>query len=106
MISGSSVIHRPIKVDGSKYRITGVSIGNPTLLAGYVRNVDDVDVKNWGPKFEHHELFPQRINTEFVQVIDRDDLLKMRVGKEETVKPWLAGTGACASVVASVLNGV
>lgn len=103
-MDGDSVIHRPIKVDGSEYRITGVSIGNPHAVV-YVRNVNDVDVEELGSKFEHHELFPQRINTEFVQVIDRD-LLKMRVWERGNGETMACGTGACASVVASVLNGL
>ena len=103
-MEGDSVIHKPINIDGSEYRITGVSMGNPHAVV-YVRNVDDVDIEELGPKFEHHELFPQRINTEFVQVIDRN-ILKMRVWERGNGETWECGTGACATVVASVLNGL
>lgn len=103
-MDGDSVIHRPITVDGTEYRITGVSMGNPHAVL-YVRNVDDLDLNDLGPKFENHKLFPQRINTEFVQVIDRN-VLKMRVWERGSGETWACGTGACATVVASVLNGL
>ncbi len=103
-MEGDSVIHKPVNIDGSEYRITGVSMGNPHAVV-YVRNVDDVDIEELGPKFEHHELFPQRINTEFVQVIDKN-ILKMRVWERGNGETWECGTGACATVVASVLNGL
>lgn len=103
-LEGDSVIHKPISVDGKEYRITGVSMGNPHAVV-YVRNVEELDIEEIGPKFESHELFPQRINTEFVQVIDRN-VLKMRVWERGNGETWECGTGACATVVASVLNGL
>lgn len=103
-MDGDSIIHRPITVDGTEYRITGVSMGNPHAVV-YCRNVDDLNLEELGPKFENHKLFPQRINTEFVQVIDRN-ILKMRVWERGSGETWACGTGACATVVASVLNGL
>lgn len=101
---GESVIHKPIKVGNKELRFTAVSIGNPHAVV-FAPNADDVNVDELGPLFEHHELFPQRTNVEFVQLIDRDRI-KIRVWERGNGETWACGTGACASVVASILNGL
>ncbi len=94
----------PVSVGGKIYRITAVSMGNPHAVV-YVEDVDSLALEKIGPLFEHCELFPERVNTEFIQVIDRNNL-KMRVWERGTGETLACGTGACASLVASVLGGV
>lgn len=102
-IEANKVVNSPITVDGTEYNITGVSMGNPHAVV-FVDDVDSLNLEELGPKFENHELFPERINTEFIQVID-ESTLKMRVWERGSGETWACGTGACASVVAAVLNG-
>lgn len=102
-MDGEKIVSRPITVDGREYEITGVSMGNPHAVV-FVDDVDGLDLENLGPKFENHELFPERINTEFIKVID-DHTLKMRVWERGSGETWACGTGACAAVVAAALNG-
>ncbi len=97
------IVSQPILVDGKEYEITGVSMGNPHAVV-FLDNIDDLNLEELGPKFENHELFPERINTEFIEVID-GDTLKMRVWERGSGETWACGTGACAAVVAAVLNG-
>lgn len=101
---GENVIDREITVDGKDYRVTCVSMGNPHAVV-YVDDVDSLDLETIGPGFENHELFPERINTEFVKVIDRNTL-KMRVWERGSGETWACGTGACAVLAATVLNGL
>lgn len=96
-------ISEPVLVDGSEYKITCVSMGNPHAVV-YTDNVDILDLEKIGPSFENHKLFPDRINTEFIRVIDANNL-QMRVWERGSGETFACGTGACASVVASVLNG-
>lgn len=103
-MEGESVIHKPITVGKKEYRFTAISVGNPHAVI-FVPNVDDVDVEELGPLFEHHQLFPQRVNVEFVQLIDRDEI-KIRVWERGNGETWACGTGACAAVAASVINGL
>ncbi len=93
----------PVDVDGKEYKITCVSMGNPHAIV-YVDDVDCLDLEKIGPSFENHKLFPDRINTEFIKVID-SSTLQMRVWERGSGETFACGTGACASVVASVLNG-
>lgn len=102
-IEANKVVNSPITVDGTEYNITGVSMGNPHAVV-FVDDVDSLNLEELGSKFENHELFPERINTEFIQVID-ESTLKMRVWERGSGETWACGTGACASVVAAVLNG-
>ena len=102
-MDGEKIVSRPITVDGREYEITGVSMGNPHAVV-FVDDVDGLDLEDLGPKFENHELFPERINTEFIKVID-DHTLKMRVWERGSGETWACGTGACAAVVAAALNG-
>lgn len=97
-------VSEKIDVSGQYYNVTCVSMGNPHAVA-YVEDVDDFPVDKIGPLMENHHLFPKRINAEFVQVIDRNTL-KMRVWERGAGETMACGTGACAVLVASVLNGI
>lgn len=98
----AEVINCPLIVHNTTYHITCVSMGNPHAIL-YVDNVDDLDLSQIGPTIEHHAFFPQRTNVEFVQVVDSTHL-KMRVWERGAGETWACGTGACASLVASVMN--
>lgn len=97
-------INQEVMVDGKAYKMTAVSMGNPHAIV-YVDDVDCLELEKMGPAFENHKLFPERVNTEFIQVIDKNTL-KMRVWERGSGETFACGTGACASLVASVLNGV
>ena len=104
IVSGSdAVIDEPVVVDGTEYRMTGVSMGNPHIVI-YVDDLNGLDMEKTGPKFESHERFPKRINTEFAHVIDRTTV-EMRVWERGSGETLACGTGACAVAVASILNG-
>lgn len=103
VFEGENVIDRPILVQEKEYRVTCVSMGNPHAVV-FVDNTDTLDLEKFGPDFEHHEVFPNRTNTEFVQVIDRNHV-KMRVWERGTGETLACGTGCCATAVACVLNG-
>lgn len=100
---GDAVIDEPVVVDGTEYRMTGVSMGNPHAVI-YVDDLGGLDMEEVGPKFENHERFPKRINTEFAHVIDRTTV-EMRVWERGSGETLACGTGACAVAVASILNG-
>lgn len=100
------VVSEHIKVNDKEYEVTCVSMGNPHAIV-YLDN--DIDIKKFeiekiGPAFENHKAFPDRINTEFIQVLDKDNL-NMRVWERGSGETLACGTGACASLVATVLNG-
>ena len=101
---GDSVINAPIVVDGKEYRMTGVSMGNPHTVV-YIDDVQGLEIEKIGPKFENHECFPNRVNTEFARVIDRNTV-EMRVWERGSGETLACGTGACAVAVASILNGL
>ena len=98
------VISEDITVDGKIYQITGVSMGNPHAIV-YYDGIKNMKIEEIGPKFECHERFPRRINTEFVEVIDREHV-SMRVWERGAGETLACGTGACAVAVACVLNGL
>ncbi len=98
------VIDHPLDVNGKTYRITAVSMGNPHAIV-YMDDLENLDINTLGPQFENHLAFPDRINTEFVKVIDRHTL-QMRVWERGSGETLACGTGACAVAVASVLNGL
>ena len=98
------VIDEPIEVDGKEYHMTGVSMGNPHTVI-YVDDVKGLDLEKIGPKFENHERFPKRINTEFVHCIDRQTV-EMRVWERGSGETLACGTGACAVAVSSILNNL
>ncbi len=97
------VVNQSIEVEGKSWAVTCVSMGNPHCMT-FVEDADAIPLATIGPKFEHHPVFPQRTNTEFVQVI-RPDYLKMRVWERGAGITLACGTGACATVVAGVLTG-
>ena len=97
------VVNEPLEVDGKQYYITGVSMGNPHAVV-FVEDTASLDLEKLGPGFEHHEMFPERINTEFVQVLNRNEI-NMRVWERGSGETLACGTGTCAAAVACVLNG-
>ena len=97
-------INQPVEVNGQIYNMTCVSMGNPHAVI-FTDNIDSLDLEKIGPHFENHELFPNRVNTEFIEVIN-DHTLKMRVWERGSGETFACGTGACASAVAAVLNGI
>ena len=101
---GDSVVGAPLVVDERVYHVTCVSMGNPHCVIFLSEDIDSLDLARIGPKFEHHPLFPARINTEFVN-IQSDGSLKMRVWERGSGETWACGTGACAVGVAACLTG-
>jgi len=97
------VIDVPITAGEKEYRMTCVSMGNPHCVV-FMEDVEHLEIEKIGPLFENHELFPKRINTEFVKVIDRKTL-QMRVWERGSGETLACGTGACATAVAAMLNG-
>ena len=104
LFEGERMINAPMEVCGKQWNVTAVSMGNPHCVT-YVDDVDALDLEKIGPSFERHPLFPERVNTEFVQPVDASTV-KMRVWERGSGETWACGTGACAVAVASVLNGV
>ncbi|MEE1537231.1 MAG: diaminopimelate epimerase [Ruminococcus sp.] len=100
---GDRFIAKPVVVDGVSYDMTCVSMGNPHAVV-FLPEIDSLNLEKIGPSFEHHPLFPNRVNTEFIRVID-DHTLQMRVWERGSGETFACGTGACAAAVASVLNG-
>jgi diaminopimelate epimerase len=101
---GDMLVDEPIMVDGEEYRMTCVSMGNPHAVVFLDHDVKDLEIEKIGPKFENHERFPARVNTEFMYVLDRNTM-NLRVWERGSGETWARGTGTCASVVAAVLNG-
>ncbi len=97
------VINEPIVAAGTKYRMTGVSMGNPHAVV-YIEDVRGLEIEKIGPAFENHHRFPDRVNTEFVRVMD-EHTVEMRVWERGSGETLACGTGACAVAVASILNG-
>ncbi len=97
------MINQPLVVDGNEYRVTCVSMGNPHCVL-FGEDPYNIPLEQVGPKFENHVNFPERINTEFIQVLGKNRL-KMRVWERGSGETWACGTGACAAVVAAVENG-
>ena len=101
---GDSVVKNKIlSIENKDYEITCVSMGNPHCVV-FHKNINTLNLEKIGPLFENHEMFPERINTEFIEVLDRNQL-KMRVWERGSSETLACGTGACAVAVASVLNG-
>jgi diaminopimelate epimerase len=99
----AQVVDEPIAIDGQLHRLTCLSMGNPHAVV-FMTEIDHLNLPRIGPLFENHSLFPDRINTEFVQVIDRKTL-RMRVWERGAGETMACGTGACAALVAAVLTG-
>jgi len=97
------VVNQPLEVAGKTWQVTCVNMGNPHCIT-FVDDVAAIPLETLGPQFETHAVFPKKINTEFIQVV-RSDYLKMRVWERGAGITLACGTGACASLVAGVLNG-
>ncbi len=98
-----AVIGLPVMVGGCAYEMTCVSMGNPHCIVR-VPDVDGLSLEQIGPQFEHHPMFPDRVNTEFIRVMDRRTV-QMRVWERGSGETLACGTGACAATVACILNG-
>ncbi|MDQ0899982.1 MULTISPECIES: diaminopimelate epimerase [unclassified Paenibacillus] len=103
-VDEAKVINYPIEVDGKEFRFTAVSMGNPHCVI-YVKDAVNFDLATWGPKLEVHPMFPRKINVEFVTVKNRA-YTDMRVWERGAGPTLACGTGACATLVSSVLNGL
>lgn len=97
------VINEPILVQGTEWKMTCVSMGNPHAVV-FVADTKHLAIKEVGPCFENHKAFPKRTNTEFVQFISSKEI-NMRVWERGAGETWACGTGTCASVMACILNG-
>ncbi len=93
----------PLEANGTTSRVTCISMGNPHCVQ-FVEDVDALDLEAIGPAFEHHPVFPQRANIEFVEMVGENEV-KMRVWERGSGETWACGTGACAVAVACALNG-
>ena len=102
-VSGDTFINKPITVDGKEVFITAVSMGNPHAVT-YVDDVDSLELEKIGPSFENHPLFPERVNTEFIKILD-ESTMQMRVWERGSGETGGGGTGVWAATAASVLNG-
>ena len=98
-----SIIDTAITVNGKDYNVTAVSMGNPHAVT-FCDEIDSLNLEEIGPYFEHHEMFPEQVNTEFIRVIDENSL-QMRVWERGSGETFACGTGACAAAVAAVVNG-
>lgn len=110
-IDKETVTKERFNIGGNDYIITAVSMGNPHAVTfldeGFPlenRDIDTFAIEEIGPQFEHHNLFPNRINAEFVKVLDRNNV-KMRVWERGTGETLCCGTGCCATAVACIING-
>ena len=101
--SGETFINETLTVDNREYKATCVSMGNPHCVI-FAKDIDRMDLETIGPRFENHKWFPDRINTEFVEIIN-EHTIKMRVWERGSGETISCGTGTCASVVAACLNG-
>ncbi|MGN0486980.1 MAG: carbamoyl-phosphate synthase large subunit [Acutalibacteraceae bacterium] len=97
------IIDYPITIGASSYNITCLGVGNPHCVV-FLRDIDSLDLEQIGPGFEYADIFPERINTEFVRIVNRHTI-KMRAYERGNGETFACGTGACAAVVAAVENG-
>ena len=103
-MGGAPLVDVPLEVDDNLWRVTCINVGNPHCVT-VVPDVDALRLEEIGPAFEHHANFPERINTEFVQVVDATHL-KMRVWERGSGETWACGTGTCATVAAMTELGI
>lgn len=101
--AGVTAIEEPIRIGDTEYKMTCVSMGNPHAVI-FTKEIDSLDLNCLGPLFEKHERFPDRVNTEFIEVIDRQNL-RMRVWERGAGETLACGTGACAALAAAVKTG-
>ena len=97
------MVNYPVEIDGKAVEITFVSMGNPHAVI-FMEDIDSLEIEKMGPKIEHHPLFPERTNTEFIEITDRAHL-RMRVWERGSGETLACGSGACASVVAGAVTG-
>ena len=102
-LPGDRAVAIPVTVGGKEYKITCVSMGNPHCIV-YIDDTEALEIEKIGPLFENDPLFPDRVNTEFIQTVD-SGTFKMRVWERGSGETLACGTGACASAVSAVLNG-
>lgn len=100
----AQVVDKTLEVDGKEYKVTCVSMGNPHCIT-FVDDTASFPLEEEGPKFEFHAAFPNRVNAEFIQVLSRNEV-NMRVWERGSGETLACGTGACASTVACILNGL
>jgi len=98
------MIDEAVRVMGKEYRLTCVSMGNPHAVT-FVEDTGAIKIETIGPEFEHHPMFPERVNTEFIQILSRNEI-NMRVWERGSGETLACGTGACASVYACIINGL
>ena len=103
LFTGESVVKSHLEIDGKTYNVTLVSMGNPHCVT-FVPDLADLEIERIGRKFEFHEVFPERVNTEFVKILKNNEI-QMRVWERGSGETMACGTGACAAAVASILNG-
>lgn len=103
LLKKEKIINEEIYIKDTKFNITCLSMGNPHTVV-FFDDIKFLDIEKLGPAFENYELFPKKINTEFVKIID-DETIEMRVWERGIGETYACGTGACAAVIASVLNG-
>jgi diaminopimelate epimerase len=101
---GEQVVGQRVSVAGQDWTMTCVSMGNPHAVV-WCEDVQGLEIEKIGPQFEHHPMFPDRVNTEFVRVLDRKNV-EMRVWERGSGETLACGTGACATAVACFLNGL
>ena len=101
--AGERMVNEPVEVDGKEWNMTCVSMGNPHAVV-FVPDTKSLELEKMGPHFEHHKIFPKRTNTEFVQILSRNEI-NMRVWERGSGETLACGTGTCASVMACILNG-
>lgn len=99
------VLMEKLEVDGEIYQVNCVSMGNPHAVIFLEEEVGQLPLEQMGPKFENHPRFPKRINTEFARILDRKNI-EMRVWERGSGETMACGTGACATAVAAILNGL
>ena len=99
-----TLIDAPVTIGGREYNITCVNVGNPHCVV-FCDAIDGLKLEQIGPQFENDPMFPERVNTEFVRVVNRHTM-RMRVWERGSGETLACGTGACAAVVAAVENGL
>lgn len=97
------IVNYAAQIGNSTYDITCVSMGNPHCIV-FVDDVENINIEEIGPQFENDDLFPERVNTEFIKILD-NKTIRMRVWERGSGETWACGTGACAAAVAAVENG-
>jgi len=103
-LPGREVIDHPVDIAGRQWNITCVDMGNPHCVV-FCPRVDQVDIPALGPQFEHASYFPDRVNTEFIRVVN-PGAIKMRIWERGSGETMACGSGACAAAVAAVANGL